>query len=178
LDVVRNNKRVLVVDDDPDIRNVLESNLTAAGYEVEQASDGVDALGLMTKWRPDLVILDVSMPRLDGWEVARQARADRRLSETPIVFLTGKTDEIDVLKGLSLGAVEYATKPFIPENIVATVAMMVGLMDGPIREERRQKLVNRLTPGRSVLLAEVPGQDTKAGSERREVDRLRDLSTR
>ncbi len=145
MDVVGNNKRVLVVDDDDDIRDILETNLTAAGYEVRQAQDGVKAFELMAAWLPDLVVLDVSMPRMDGWEVANRVRTDPRLSAVPLVFLTAHADDPDVLRGLSLGAIEYMTKPFRPETLVLNVAVLLNAMDGQMREERRQGLVNHRT---------------------------------
>jgi DNA-binding response OmpR family regulator len=150
LDLVGNNKRVLVVDDDPDVRAILDTNLTAAGYEVKQAQDGVEALLLVTAWPPDLMVVDISMPRMDGWQLAQRVRSDPKLSAIPLVFLTGHSDDPDVLRGLTLGAVEYMTKPFRPDILVLTVAVLLNSMDGQMREERRQSLVNRRTGRQGV----------------------------
>lgn len=163
MDVVGNNKRVLVVDDDDDIRDMLETNLAAAGYEVRQAQDGVKAFELMGSWRPDLVVLDVSMPRMDGWEVAGKVSTDPKLSAVPLLFLTAHTDDLDVLRGLSLGAIEYMTKPFRPEILVLNVAVLLNAMDGQMREERRQGLVNRRTGRQASDLSEkLDGVEQKA----------------
>lgn len=159
MDDLGNNKRVLVVDDDNDVRDVLETSLTAAGYDVRQAQDGVEAFELMAAWLPDLMVLDISMPRMDGWEVASKVSTDAKLSAVPLLFLTAHSDDLDILRGLSLGAIEYMTKPFVPETLVLSVAVLLNAMDPQMREERRQGLVNRRTgrqaPDRSEKLDEV-----------------------
>ena len=109
---------------------------------VEQAQDS-ERTHMMTTWRPDLVVLDVTMPRMDGWEVVRRMSVSQELGRIPVVFLSGHRDELDVLQGLSLGAVEYVAKPFAPEYVVATVAVLLNAMDEQLREERRQALLNR-----------------------------------
>jgi DNA-binding response OmpR family regulator len=119
--------RVLVVDDDPVIVRLLEVNLRLDGYEVETASRGEQALDRATETDPDLVILDVMMPGLDGWETFRRLREVPAFTETPVVFLSARAQDDDHRgKGLSLGPVAYLTKPFDPVRLMELVRRMLG----------------------------------------------------
>ena len=109
-------KRILVVDDDPDLCDLLQYQLTRAGAEVCLAADGHEALRQLDSLRPDLVILDIMLPGLDGWETCRQIR---QLSNVPIMVLSALDREHDILRGLDLGADEYVTKPCSGKVIVA-----------------------------------------------------------
>jgi two-component system response regulator MtrA len=108
--------RILLVEDDPSIREVTALGLRAAGFDVLTASDGAEGLDRWRRERPDLVLLDVMLPRLDGLEVCRQIR---RESTVPIVMLTARGDTIDVVVGLETGADDYVTKPFEMPELVA-----------------------------------------------------------
>jgi len=110
--------RILVVDDEPQIVDLLKSYLVREGFEVEEASDGEAALAAMRRRAPDLVVLDLMLPRLDGREVCRRIR---ETSGTPIIMLTARDEETDKLLGLELGADDYVTKPFSPREVVARV---------------------------------------------------------
>jgi two-component system, OmpR family, response regulator len=109
---------VLIVDDDPHIRDVVRYALTAAGLRTAEAVNGTDALTRVRDARPDLVILDVMMPELDGTEVCRRLRAESRV---PIVFLSSRDDDVDRVVGLELGGDDYIGKPFSPRELVARV---------------------------------------------------------
>jgi DNA-binding response OmpR family regulator len=109
-------RRVLVVEDEPMVAEVVERYLRRDGYEVKMAGDGLEALRLFQGWVPDLVILDLMLPQMDGLEVCRRMRA---ASETPIIMLTARGDEPDRLLGLGLGADDYVTKPFSPRELAA-----------------------------------------------------------
>ncbi len=109
---------ILIVDDDPQIRDVLRIALAQAGFAVAEAADGQAALRAATRQPPALIVLDVGLPELDGWEVCRRIR---RTSAVPILFLTARDDEIDRVVGLELGADDYVTKPFSPRELVARV---------------------------------------------------------
>lgn len=136
-------KRVLVVDDEPDVLLLCRVNLEFEGYEVVEASDGVEALEQMRATDPDLVLLDVMMPRLDGWQVLEQAKADPQIEDIPIVLLTAKVQDADQLRGFDLGAAEYITKPFSPLALSQTIEEV--LAQGPEqREARRKEIVERL----------------------------------
>lgn len=113
-----NQSLILVVDDDPHIREIVSFALIRAGYKVELAIHGEEALRLHEALAPDLIILDIMMPELDGTEVCRQIR---RVASTPIIFLSSRDDEIDRVLGLELGGDDYVTKPFSPRELVARV---------------------------------------------------------
>jgi two-component system, OmpR family, alkaline phosphatase synthesis response regulator PhoP len=108
---------ILVVDDDPKIVRVVEINLTQAGYQVRTAADGEEALAAATQERPDLVLLDVMMPRLDGFETLKRLKADPALTDIPVVMLTARAQDEDVFEGYGTGAQWYLTKPFEPEEL-------------------------------------------------------------
>jgi len=109
-------RRVLVVEDEPMVAEVVERYLRRDGYDVKMAYDGLEALRLFRGWVPDLVILNLMLPHMDGLEVCRRMRA---ASETPIIMLTARGDEPDRLLGLGLGADDYVTKPFSPRELAA-----------------------------------------------------------
>lgn len=110
--------KILIVDDDPRLRDLLRLALERAGHSVLTASDGKQALVQTAREAPDLVVLDVGLPEMDGFETCRRLR---ERSEVPILFLTARDDEIDRILGLELGADDYVTKPFSPRELVARV---------------------------------------------------------
>ncbi|MCB9745538.1 MAG: response regulator transcription factor [Alphaproteobacteria bacterium] len=112
------SSRILVVDDDPRLREVVRYALSRAGFDVQEASDGAKALEAFRAEVPDLIVLDVMMPEMDGLSVCREIRRD---SEVPIVFLSSKDEELDRILGLELGGDDYVTKPFSPRELVSRV---------------------------------------------------------
>jgi len=110
--------KILIVDDDPHIREVVRFALEQDGYSISEAENGLDALRLYESEKPDLLVLDIMMPELDGTEVCRQLQ---RTANTPIVFLSARDDELDRILGLELGGDDYITKPFSPRELVARV---------------------------------------------------------
>lgn len=110
--------RILVVDDEPRILNFLISKLHASGYEVITANNGVEALEQAQAQEPDLIVLDVVMPKMDGFETLRELRT---FSSVPVIFLSAKGTDIDRIKGLGLGADDYLSKPFSPDELVARI---------------------------------------------------------
>jgi two-component system, OmpR family, response regulator len=111
--------RLLVVDDEPSIRDLLSASLRFAGYDVVTAADGSSALAQAEKHRPDLVVLDVMMPDMDGFEVTRRLRERGR--DVPVLFLTARDDVEDKVTGLTVGGDDYVTKPFSLEEVVARI---------------------------------------------------------
>jgi two-component system OmpR family response regulator len=112
-------KRVLVVDDEPSILEVISMALRYHGFEVETAADGQQALGAVSSFRPDLMLLDIMLPDMEGFEVARRLGAQR--AEIPIIFLTARDTTEDKVRGLTMGGDDYVTKPFSLEELVARI---------------------------------------------------------
>ncbi len=132
-------RRVLVVDDEPDVLLLCRVNLEFEGYEVMEASDGVEAMSRVRERRPDVILLDVMMPRMDGWQVLTELKADEELKDIPVVMLTAKVQDQDQIRGWSSGASEYITKPFSPLSLSQVLEDV--LTDGPDEEERRRSMV-------------------------------------
>jgi DNA-binding response OmpR family regulator len=114
-------ERVLIVDDDPDIQKLVSYNLTQAGFRVSLAATGVAALDSVRDQAPDLIILDIMLPDLDGLEVCRKLRQQDKTRRIPIVMLTARTQEVDRVVGFELGADDYVMKPFSPRELVLRV---------------------------------------------------------
>ena len=142
--------RVLVVDDDPDIARFIEVNLRTHGFEVHLASDGVEAVENATELRPDLVLVDVMMPRMDGFQVVDHLRADPRTANTSIIMLTAKALTADKVLGITAGADDYIIKPFDPVELVARVK-------GTLRRAREMRAISPLTglPGNARIQEEL-----------------------
>jgi DNA-binding response OmpR family regulator len=113
--------RVLVVDDDEVIRQLIAVNLTLEGFHVETASDGQDCLERVGQARPDVITLDVMMPRLDGWMTATKLRADESTRHIKIMMVTARAQEDDKKRGLGIGVDAYLTKPFDPAELIQMV---------------------------------------------------------
>src|SRR5574341_1102419 len=113
--------RILVVDDDKAIVRLVQSYLEKEGMRVLTAYDGEDAMRVIRVERPDLIVLDLMLPKKDGIEVTRWLRADKDLAATPVLMLTARVEDADKIQGLELGADDYLTKPFNPREVVARV---------------------------------------------------------
>ena len=142
---------VLVVDDEKNIVQLARLYLNKEGYEVESAYDGLEALKMAKSVRPDLIILDLMMPEMDGLEVCRELR---KTSNVPIIMLTAKGDDIDRIVGLEIGADDYMTKPFNPRELVARVKAVLRrtAQDAPapaVLEAGGPRLAPARPPGRS-----------------------------
>jgi two-component system, OmpR family, phosphate regulon response regulator PhoB len=114
-------QRILVVDDEPDLLELVRVNLSQAGFEVDTAETGRQALERVRRAAPDLLILDLMLPDLSGTEVCRHLRQDSSLAEIPIIMLTARADEVDRVVGLEVGADDYVTKPFSPRELTLRV---------------------------------------------------------
>jgi two-component system alkaline phosphatase synthesis response regulator PhoP len=123
-------EQMLVVDDERDIRELLQYNLSKEGFAVTTVSTGEDALAAVRHRRPDLVLLDLMLPGLDGLDVCRALKKDSGTSDIPIVMLTAKGEEADIVAGLELGADDYVTKPFSPRVLLARVRAVLRRAKG------------------------------------------------
>jgi DNA-binding response OmpR family regulator len=122
----REQPLVLVADDDQDILDLVCFRLKRSGYRVIEAHEGAEALELAVKEVPDLAVLDVMMPKLDGFEVTRRLRAETATSRMPIILLTARAQDADVQRGFDAGADDYIRKPFSPEELRARVQAILG----------------------------------------------------
>ena len=114
--------KILVVDDEPTIVRLMEFILARQGHEMIVAVNGEEALEKIKSQHPDLVLLDIMMPRIDGYEVAQRLRADPATAKLPIIMLSAKAQDEDIRKGVEVGVDEYITKPFTPDHLVQVVA--------------------------------------------------------
>jgi DNA-binding response OmpR family regulator len=140
--------KILVVDDEPEAVELLEFNLKQAGYVVSTAGDGADALKRARSQTPDMIVLDVMLPEMDGFEICKSLRLDSATAKIPIIMLTAKAAEIDRVLGLELGADDYLTKPFSPRELLLRIKKILG------RGQTEEKLRDQLRFG--DLLIDVP----------------------
>lgn len=133
-----NRKKVVVVEDEPDILEVLNYNLRREGYEVHSAFNGTIGLSLIKREKPDLVLLDLMLPGMDGLELCRTLKGEEATSECLIIMVTAKGEESDIVLGLGAGADDYISKPFSPKELVARVQAVLrrgpGIQQGPKQE--------------------------------------------
>jgi DNA-binding response OmpR family regulator len=134
-------RRVLVVDDESAIRTLCRVNLELEGFDVLVASDGDEALALVEREKPDLVLLDVMMPDLDGWEVAERLRQKRATEDIPIVFLSARAAHADRQHGYDVGALAYVVKPFDPVALPNLIREVIERVARGEREQLRQELL-------------------------------------
>jgi two-component system phosphate regulon response regulator PhoB len=116
---------ILIIEDEKDIAEILEYNLKKEGYKTFAADTGEDGLKKIKKDNPDLIILDLMLPGIDGFDVCRQLKSDKKTSSIPILMLTAKSEDTDIITGLELGADDYVTKPFSPKVIIARIRAII-----------------------------------------------------
>jgi two-component system phosphate regulon response regulator PhoB len=141
---VNGETRVLVIDDEAPIRLLCRVNLEAEGIAVLEASDGPSGLESARRELPDVILLDVMMPGLDGWRVAEELLDDDRTSAIPIVFLTARAELRDRVRGIDLGGVEYLTKPFNPVELAPLVRNLIARVEAGGRDELRSEKLQQL----------------------------------
>jgi DNA-binding response OmpR family regulator len=140
--------RVLVIDDEAPIRLLCRVNLEAEGMEVLEAADGPSGLEKARAELPDVILLDVMMPGLDGWRVAEELLDDERTAQIPIIFLTARAELRDRARGIDLGGVDYVTKPFNPVELAPLVRDLTDRVERGERDDLRRE---KLTELRSML---------------------------
>lgn len=154
------NELILVVDDEPKIVKLARDYLARSGFQVLTAADGTTALAQARHQRPDLVVLDLNLPGMDGLDVCR---ALRRESDVPIIMLTARLDEADRLIGLELGADDYITKPFSPRELVARVRTVLRRVQGGMRQDPKVRIAD--------LVIDLDGHSVTRGGELVELSR-------
>jgi DNA-binding response OmpR family regulator len=184
---VTDTAHILVVEDEEDLASLVEVNLRLSGYEVSTAGDGGEALEAVAQRQPDLILLDVMMPVLDGWQVLRRLKEDEEFADIPVVMLTALSEERDIIRGHLQGAVRYLTKPFEMKVLLRTVEEGLREPDEAeiaARRDRIRALLQRLAEldsgrnpqGRHVTLSRLeklperpsaePSQPTEGERER------------
>ncbi len=118
-------KKILIVDDEVHIRDIIRFRMEVEGFEILEANNGRNAIEVLTKEQPNIIVLDVMMPEMDGWEVCRFVRSQPDISKTPILMLTAKTEIRDKIHGMQAGANDYLTKPFSPNELVVRVQKLL-----------------------------------------------------
>ena len=150
-------QRILIVEDEEAIVEVVSQTLRRHGYETASAADGDDALEKAFSLRPDLVILDLMLPKMDGWEVCRRLKADRQTASVPVLMLTARREERDVVEGLEIGADDYMKKPFSLSELAARVKALLRRSDpgetGRVVEDGDLRIE---VDGETALLRGVP----------------------
>lgn len=166
-------RKILVVDDETSVRKLVSSYMSREGFQVIEAGNGADALSLARREHPDLVVLDLMLPEIDGMEVCRALRGE---SDVFIIMLTARTEETDKLVGLGLGADDYLTKPFSPRELVARVKAVLRRGTPAAREAAEVLKTGTLEVDRSRHIAHVDGQELDLTS--REFDILAHMMNR
>jgi len=133
---VASHSRILIVEDDKDIVELVRYNLEKEGFQMLACGDGASGLAQIKKSPPDLLVLDLMLPKLSGLEICKEIRRDDRLNRLPILMLTARGDEADRVIGLELGADDYVTKPFSPRELVARVKALLRRLEWPSDEAR------------------------------------------
>lgn len=144
-------KCILIVDDEADIRRTVADMISLAGYETVLAASGQQALTAMRQKKPDIIVCDVSMPGMDGWEFMRSVRTEEGFSDIPFIFLSGLTEKATVRKGMNLGADDYLTKPFQEEELLASIEARLRN-----KQDERRRAEQRLDELRQSLSKSIP----------------------
>jgi two-component system alkaline phosphatase synthesis response regulator PhoP len=145
-------KRILIVDDEPDILEILQYNLRKEGFVVLQASDGRQGLEVAEREKPDLILLDIMMPELDGVEVCRLLRANKVFSETPIAFLTARDEDFSQITALDVGGDDYITKPIKPRVLISRIQALLRRAGRSAEGDAQVIAVHDLTIDKSKIM--------------------------
>jgi two-component system phosphate regulon response regulator PhoB len=150
--------RILVVDDEPEIVALVAYHLAKAGYRVATAASGQDALELARRERPSLIVLDLMLPGMSGFDVLEQLRADESMRDVAVLMLTARREEPDRIRGLSLGADDYLTKPFSPAELVLRVAAILRRTGSPSTAGADTLVIGTLHINKAAMTVTVDGE--------------------
>ena len=151
-------KNILIIEDEPDTAELLKFHLENAGYKVTIAEDGYEALKKVHKLRPDLLILDLMIPEIDGFEVCRLIRKDPANESLPVMMCTAKSDETSKIQGLDFGADDYVTKPFSPREVVLRVKNLLKRSDSVNRTDIERLSIGKITIDKNSHEVSVEGE--------------------
>jgi two-component system, OmpR family, phosphate regulon response regulator PhoB len=144
MDAKNGRLRVLVIDDEPDVLLLCRVNLSLSGMEVMEASDGESGIGLAVGETPDVIVLDVMMPRMDGFSVLKELKHRPSTAEIPVIMLTAKAQQEDQIQGWAAGVADYVTKPFSPGELAGAVTRVSGMSTEELHS-RRMETLSRLS---------------------------------
>ncbi len=153
------NEIIAIVDDEPDILELVTTHLKRANFETKEYSNGREFLNSLERHIPDLVILDLMLPDINGIDICRQLRRDEKYSQLPIIMLTARADESDTILGLELGADDYVTKPFSPKELIARVKAVLRRKQ---RSEKEADIINI----KDLLLIDLQKYEVKVKGEK------------
>jgi len=159
--MIATSKRILVVEDEPDLADLLAYNLHRAGYDAHVVHDGAAALASVRETPPDLVVLDVMLPKLSGLEVAREIRTGPRTAQVPILMLTAKAGEIDEIAGLTAGSDDYVTKPFSVKVLLARIEALLRRRGGGATGEAEIVVLGPVTADLATHTVTVDGEQMR-----------------
>ncbi len=137
--------KILIIEDDNDIRELIAFNLEVSGYEVLKCENGEDGLNMALKMTPDLILLDIMLPTIDGFQVCSQLKKKPQLKDIPIIMLTARADEEDIIKGLETGADDYITKPFHPKILMARIKTALRRKSDGTKSDEKILNINGIT---------------------------------
>lgn len=157
------NKKIVAIDDEADILEVIRYNLSRDGHQVFTSPNGRDGLGIIRKEKPDLVLLDLMLPEMDGFEICRRLKGDPLTSHIPIIMITARGDESDIVLGLGLGADDYVIKPFSPKELAARVRAVLRRPPLHLGDDDVERLV------RGDLIIDPARHETHVGDVRIEL---------
>ncbi len=163
---------VLVIDDEPDLVELLQYALETAGFAVLTASDGISGLAIAEAEKPDVMVVDIMMPRMDGMALTEQIRQRAALRRTPILMLTARTEEADEIAGLSAGADDYLPKPVSPKRLVSRVQALLRRVERDEEAQTTQIQVHDLVVDRERYVVERPGAHASFRLPRKEFELL------
>lgn len=161
-------KKIIIVDDEKQLVSLVRLHMETAGYEVLSAKDGEEAMDVIKKEKPDLVILDLMIPKIDGWEVCKRIREGIEFKNTPVIILTARTDTTDKLKGFECGADDYVTKPFSPRELVARVKRVMCRMERSLTKPTRH-VIDDVEIDLSNLIVKARGKEVYLTEKERAV---------
>lgn len=137
---MQTKKKILIVDDEKQLVSLVTLHMKMSGYESISASNGEEALAIIKSEKPDLIILDLMLPKIDGWEVCKRLRAESGVRDIPVIMLTARSETADKLKGFECGADDYVTKPFSPRELVARVKRVLARAEGGPKKPTRYSI--------------------------------------